>query len=418
MKFFVYFKLALDALFANKMRAILTMLGIIIGVASVITLMAAGKGVEKTIAASFDIMGPNTVFIQPSNPDAPGGGMMSMAFATPSLTVDDARALEDIPGVDLVDAANENFVEVIAGDTSTVTVIEGATENWVRLYGFEMAEGSNISDRHVDGRDTVVVLGYDVAEKLFGRHYDIVGERVKIKNKRFTVIGVMARKGGGMLGFTYDDLIIVPITTFQDRLFAMRTPRGEDAVQAIVFRVISAEMKADAVAEAEEILRRRHHLKEDDQNDFSVISPEQMLEQMSMITGLLTLLLGAIAAISLLVAGIGIMNIMLVSVTERTREIGLRKAVGARQRDILLQFLIEAGILSLVGGIIGITVGSLQSWALSFIDMGGGQTLEISFDPATMVTVAVISFIIGVISGLYPAMRAARLNPIDALRYG
>jgi len=418
MKFLIYFRMAVDSLFANKMRAILTMLGIIIGVASVITLMAAGRGVEKTITASFDIFGPNTVFLQPSNPDAPGGGMMSMAFATPSLTVDDARALEDIPGVDLVDAVNENFVEIIAGDTSTVTVIEGATENFMPLYGFVMAEGNNISGRNVSGRDTVVVLGSDVAEKLFERQYDIVGERVKIKNKRFTVIGVMARKGGGMLGFTYDDLIIVPITTYQDRLFALRTPRGEDAVQSILFRVISPEIRADAIAEAEEILRRRHHLKGDDQNDFSVISPEQMLEQMSMITGLLTLLLGAIAAISLLVASIGIMNIMLVSVTERTREIGLRKAVGARRSDIMLQFLIEAGILSMVGGVIGIIIGSLQSWAISLIDIGGGQTLEIGFEPVTMVAVAAISFVIGVVSGLYPAMRAARLNPIDALRYG
>jgi putative ABC transport system permease protein len=417
MKILVYLKLAINSLIANKLRSVLTMLGVIIGVSAVITMISVGRGAEATISSSFDFMGPNVIFIQPSNPDSPGG-MMAAAYTKLSLTYDDAEAMRDIPGITTVSAVSENFVEIIAGDESYTTVIEGSDQNWVPLYGFTLTEGSNLTERHVLGHDSVVVLGSETALQLFDRTYDIVGQEVKIKNKRFTVIGVMAPKGGAMLGFSMDALVVVPITTYQDRLFSQRTARGEVAVQAIAFEPVSPDIRADVIAEVEAVLRHRHSLKGDDSNDFSFITPEQMLEQMQMITGVFTLFMSAIAAISLLVASIGIMNIMLVSVTERTREIGVRMAVGAKRRDIQLQFLLEAGILSLVGGLVGIIIGGLQSWGISLIDIGAGETLEIAFSWTLMLGVMSISFIIGLVSGIYPAIRASRLNPIDALRYG
>jgi putative ABC transport system permease protein len=417
MKLLIYLKLALDSLIANKLRSILTMLGVIIGVSAVITMISVGRGAEASITSTFDIMGPNVVFIQPSNPDAPGG-MMSAAYAQPTITYDDAEAMRDIPGITKVSPVNENFVEIIAGDEQYTSVIEGSDQNFVPLYGFTFIEGSNLTERHVLGRDNVVVLGSEVALQLFDRTYNIVGEEVKIKNKRFTVIGVLAPKGGAMLGFSMDAIVVVPITTYQDRLFSMRTARGEDAVQAIAFEPVSADIRVDVIADVEALLRHRHSLRGDDENDFSFTTPEQMLEQMQMITGVFTLFMSAIAGISLLVASIGIMNIMLVSVTERTREIGIRMAVGAKRRDIQLQFLLEAGILSLVGGIVGIIIGGLQSWGISFVDIGAGETLKITFSWSLMLGVMSISFIIGMVSGIYPAMRAARLNPIDALHYG
>jgi len=407
--------MALTALLGNKLRSTLTMLGIIIGVAAVIAMISVGQGAMSSITATFDQMAPNVSFVQPSNPDAPA--MMGDIYTTPTLTVSDAEALADIPGIVTASANNANYAELKYGDHSKTAIIRGTDSSFLRLFGYQMGEGYFISDAQVARRDTVIVLGSKVVDDLF-KDTDPIGQEIKLRDKRFTVIGVMAEKGGAMFGFSMDDLAVVPISTYHVKLFSRRTPQGEEAVDAIMIELSNLEAKEAVFADAEDVLRRRHNLKDEDKNDFSITSPSQILDQMTIITTVLTFFLAAIAAISLLVAGIGIMNIMLVSVTERTREIGLRKAVGARRRDILLQFLMEAGILSLSGGVIGTGLGILLSRLISTIDIGIGTTLDATVSPATVVVVIIVSFFIGMVSGGYPAVRAARLNPIDALRFG
>ena len=408
--------IAIRSLFANKLRSSLTMLGIIIGVGAVITLMSVGRGAQAAVTSTFEQMGTNVLYIMPSTSELGGLAGITSGYMTPSLTLDDAEALECVPSVVAVDPVNENYVEVTAGGESKVAVIHGATPDYQQVYNSSLAWGQFISDRNVASRDMVVVLGDGVTEDLFGSA-DPVGQRVKIKGKRFTVIGVLEPKGGQMMGVSLDDVVVTPITTFQTKLFTQRTPSGEDAVQTIGVQVASAEVMAEVREEIETVLRKRHRIAEGEENDFAIISMEQIVGMLEQVTGVFTLFLGAIAGISLLVGGIGIMNIMLVSVTERTREIGIRKAVGAKRRDILIQFLLEASMLSLVGGGIGIIGGWMISKAISLIDIGG-MTIHSVVSPDIVILAISVSIFIGLVSGIYPAMRAARLNPIDALHYG
>ncbi len=407
--------IAIRSLFANKLRSSLTMLGIIIGVGAVISLMSVGRGAEAMITSTFEQMGTNAIYVVSSTGGV--GGAAGLAMASPSLSMDDAEALANyIHSAVAVAPTNENYAEVTFGDESVVTVIDGSTPAYQQVFNYPVASGQFISDRNVAYRDMVVVLGSKVAEDLFGS-VDPVGQRVKIKEKRFTVIGVLEPKGGQMMGVSTDDIVVTPITTFQARLFTQHTARGEDAVQSIAVQVSSAELVDEAIEEIESVLRKRHRIAEDEDNDFAVISQEQILGMLTQVTGMFTIFLGAIAGIALLVGGIGIMNIMLVSVTERTREIGIRKAVGAKRRDILFQFLLEAAILSLVGGGIGIIGGWVLSYLVSRIDIGG-QTIPSVVSPDIVVLALSVSILIGLVSGIYPAVRAARLNPIDALHYG
>jgi putative ABC transport system permease protein len=415
-KFVESLAIAIRSLFANKLRSALTMLGIIIGVGAVITLMSVGRGAQAAVTSTFEQMGSNLLSVMARSPEVGGIAGLSPAFVTPTLTLDDAKTLERIPSVVAIAPVNENYVEVTADGESKVAIIHGASPAYQEVYNYFLASGQFISDRDVASRDMVIVLGDEVARDLFGSD-DPVGQRVKIKGKRFTVIGVLEPKGGAIMGVSLDNVVVTPITTFQTKLFTQRTASGEDAVQSISVKVASADAIDGVREEIETILRRRHRIAADEKDDFAVISMEQMLGMLQQVTGIFTIVLGAIASISLLVGGIGIMNIMLVSVTERTREIGIRKAVGAKRRDILLQFLIEAAILSLVGGGIGIIGGGMISFIISHIDIGG-ITIHSVVSPDIVILAISVSVFIGLASGIYPAMRAARLNPIDALRYG
>ena len=416
MKFIEFFSIAIKSLLGNKLRSALTMLGMIIGVGAVITLMSVGAGIQNMITSTFEELGTNLLFVQPSNPEAPGMlGLMYGGF-TANLDMDDAEAIGRIRSVTGMVPVNENFVKLIAGNEDSVAVIQGSNPDYQRVYGFEIASGQFISEVNLARRDMVVVVGSTVAEDLFGSD-DAVGQKVKIRDKRFTVIGVLEPRGMSSFGFSWDELVVTPITTFQARLFAQKTPSGKDAVQSVVVQLASAEVMDEVTEEIETILRKRHKIDQDEEDDFAILSPEQLMGTFETITLALTIFLGMIGAISLLVGSIGIMNIMLVSVTERTREIGLRKAIGAKRRDILMQFLLEASMLSLVGGAIGLTGAWLVAYGISFIDLGG-FTINAVVSPFIVILAVSVSVFIGLASGIYPAMRAARLNPIDALHYG
>jgi putative ABC transport system permease protein len=415
MKLVESFIIALRSLQANKLRSILTMLGIIIGVGAVISLMSLGRGAEATVASTFEQLGTNILYVMPRSSDVSGmAGLMTST--SDSLTLDDAAALERIPGVVFVAPVNENFIEVTYGGESINAMMEGSTPEYQQAFSYNLLSGQFITDRHVASRDSVVVLGYQAAKDLFASR-DPIGERVKIKGLRFTVIGVLEEKGGAMMGMSLDNVIVVPITTVQTRLFTSKTASGDDAVQSISVKAASAEVINQVTDEIDAIMRRRHRIAGDDKPDFAIVSQEQVMNIFSQITGIFTIFLSSIAGISLLVGGIGIMNIMLVSVTERTREIGIRKAVGAKRRDILFQFLIEAAMLSLVGGAIGILGGWLLGVLISQVEFSGIRIISV-VSPDVIILAVSVSLFIGLASGIYPAMRAARLNPIDALHYG
>jgi len=311
---------------------------------------------------------------------------------------------------------NENYVDVATSEESTVAAVEASTPEFGVVYDYHAEFGRFITEQDVKSRASVVVLGSEIAEDLFDTE-DPVGQEVKILGRDFTVVGVLEAKGGQMMGVSMDSIIVVPITTYQVRLFPRQTIRGEDAVMSLSVQVADSVYNDEVSGEITELLRKRHRIADDEDEDFMIITMEQALGLMQQVTGIFTIVLGAIAGISLLVGGIGIMNIMLVSVTERTREIGIRKAVGARRRDILMQFLIEAATLSAVGGGIGIVGGWAVSYLISHIDTGD-IPLNAVVTPDIVILAISVSVFIGLASGIYPAMRAASLNPIDALHYG
>ena len=409
---------ALRSLSTNKLRSSLTMLGVIIGVTAVIGLMSVGRGAQAMVTSTFEQMGTNVIFVVSRNPEAPGVAGLRPT-GNPTIGMDDAEVLANpniVHSVVAIAPSSQDFAEVTAGDESVTVSISGVTPEEQIALNNPVASGQFISDRNVAYRDMVVVLGDTVADDLFGSD-DPLGQEVKIKGKRFTVIGVLEEKGGAFMGISMDEVVMTPLTTFQTKLFTQRTIRGEPAVQSIAVKVSSAAAIDGAIEEIEDVLRKRHRISDDDEDDFAVISQEEILGMLQQVTGVFTIFLGAIAGISLLVGGIGIMNIMLVSVTERTREIGIRKAVGAKRRDILIQFLLEAAMLSSVGGGIGIAGGWMVSRLASRIEIGG-QTIPSVVSPDIVILAISVSVLIGIISGIYPALRAARLNPIDALHYG
>jgi len=399
---------ALESLNANKLRSSLTILGIVIGVAAVIAMLAIGHGAEATITGSISGIGTNLLFVFRGSFDE------SVRNPRP-LTLGDAQAIADpfaAPSVAAVAPVIEDSGEINAGGERTNTNIVGATPEYFHVRNYSLIEGEYITQEHLLGRASVVLLGPEVADKLFGRREGLVGETVRIEGQPFRVIGVLASKGGGTFG-SEDNRVVVPFSTAQARLIRRG---GSDRVDLILVQVVSAEAVPQAAEEVAQILRTRHRTPIG-ADDFSIFSQQDFLTTAETITGVLTIFLGGIAAISLLVGGIGIMNIMLVSVTERTREIGLRKALGARKRDILVQFLAESSLLSLLGGLIGIFFGWLISFTVGRIAASSGTPFNPTVGIDAVLLATLFSAAVGLFFGIYPASRAANLEPVEALRY-
>jgi putative ABC transport system permease protein len=404
-------RIALRALAANKLRAALTMLGIIIGVGAVITLMSAGEGVQNYIAEQFAGLGSNLLFVMPGKLE--NARFQPPGMSSAELTDADADALLDpllAPDVAEVAAIFSRMgTPVIAGTRSALPQVQGVPPAYFRMRHWKASLGDLYTDSEMVGRSRVAVLGSMVVEDLFPDGEYPVGQTIKINQVPFRVIGVLEEKGGS----SQDNVVLIPLTTAHTRLFSARTTAGDNKVTYVLVQASSEERMDAAAEQVAAILRERHNITFRDDDDFSVISQSDILSVFGDITGMLTIFLGAIAGISLVVGGIGIMNIMLVSVTERTREIGLRKAVGAKQRDILTQFLIEAIVLSMIGGALGIALG--QTGALIIARLIEGFAPIITLDTVLLATS--FSAAVGLFFGLYPAWRASRLNPIDALRY-
>lgn len=397
---------ALQSLSSNKLRSALTILGIVIGVGAVIAMLAIGRGAQDTITGSISGIGTNLLFVMP-------GGSEEINNPKP-LTLSDAEALRDpfiAPSITGVAPILTGNLELSFAGESFFTQGYGVTPDYMPVRNIELLEGEFISEVHMLGRAAVVVIGPDAAEELFGRTIGVIGESVRIKGQPFRVLGVMVPRGGS--GFSNpDELIMVPMTTAQTRLFS----RSRDAVDMVMVQAISAEGVTRTIEEVASLLRTRHRtaIGED---DFTIFTQQDFLETATTITRVLTIFLGGIAAISLLVGGIGIMNIMLVSVTERTREIGLRKAVGARKRDIMLQFLTESSLLSLIGGLIGIVLGWGLSTLVGIIATAQDAELVPNMGLDAILLATLFSTAVGLFFGLYPAKRAADLEPVEALRY-
>lgn len=397
------FLMAWASLIANKMRSILTMLGIIIGVAAVIALVSIGNGVKQDIQNSISSLGSNLLMVMPGAPRTPG--VRPSQGSMKSLKVSDYQAISKLDGVKAASPYTANSYVTIYQSKNWTTTVSGVSSNFQDVNNWTMAEGRFISSKNVENRERVAVVGQTVVKNLFAGE-DPVGKEIRVKNIPFRVIGVLNSKGNGTMGNDQDDTIFIPYTTAMERV------EGVDYLR-MVYVVASDDNGINRLqSDIENLLRVRHSIKDTNLDDFNIQNMKSIMETMEQTTGTLTLFLGAVAAISLVVGGIGIMNIMLVSVTERTREIGIRKALGATYFVIVTQFLIEAVVISLMGGLIGIALGIGAS---KLIGLASGMSTVISVP--TIVLSFAFSMAIGLVFGIYPARKAAKLNPIDALHY-
>lgn len=403
---------ALQSLSANKLRSMLTVLGIVIGVAAVIAMLSIGRGAQASITSQIESIGTNLVYVTPGS--IRQGGVASAAGTAGTLTLDDANALASLPDVVAVAAETDGRVQVAYLGQNTNTRLVGATPNYLDVHNLSLADGSFLTDANQVAHSAVVVLGSAVAETLFGSTAGVVGQSVRMNGQPYRVIGVLASKGGSGF-FNQDDQVIVPLSTAQTRLVGQNRFRGANVINQITVKVSNANAVSQVVQSVTETMRTRHNTVAG-ADDFSVSSQQDALSAVTQVTNTLTIFLGGIAGISLAVGGIGIMNIMLTTVTERTREIGLRKAVGARRRDILIQFMVESMVLSLLGGIIGIAVGWIIARIIGRVQLGGSAiTPVVGLDSILLATL--FSMAVGLFFGIYPATRAARLQPVEALRY-
>lgn len=404
-------RLAFDSLLANKVRAFLTMLGVIIGVASVVALLSLGNGASDAITASVASTGTNILTVMPGSASNRGPGSTG---AAQTLTLADAEAIGRL-NLPIVGPAPQygGSQQLVAPAADVGATVTGIVPDYLTINNLSLQAGSFIDEGHVRGSSTVTVLGSSLANELFGSG-EAVGQYVRIGSTRLRVIGVLNEEGSSGFGASVDDQAFVPLSVAQQQLFGARTPDGNGwLVSNIGISVPNSEDMAYVQAQIEQLLRERHNLAADgSEDDFNVLDQASLLSTLNTVTDLLTLFLGAVAAISLVVGGIGIMNIMLVSVTERTREIGLRKAVGARSQDILLQFVVEALVLSTFGGLLGLLLGSAIPITITLLGL-----LSAPVTASTVLVAVGFSMAVGLFFGIYPARRAAQLNPIQALRH-
>lgn len=395
---------AVSALTINKLRTGLAVLGIIIGIGSVVTLISLGQGSQRSVENQIQSLGANLLTVIPRGQSA--GGVRQAAGAT-TLTLADAQAIRQKLSEVVSDVSPEYLSrgQVVAGRKNTNTQIIGVEPQYAKIRKIEVAFGSFITGVDIRGFNKVAVLGPTVSEDLFGAGVNPVGQSIRVNGQLFRVIGITKEKGGG--GFNnLDDVVFIPLTTAQKQLY------GVDYLSSISVEAKERDVMAEAQDAIGYLLLERHKLRDPQEADFSILSQNDILQTASQVTGTFTSLLGGIAAISLLVGGIGIMNIMLVNVTERTREIGLKKALGARKKVIVTQFLVEAAILTVVGGVIGIAIGAIVSFILS-------RSLNLPFTLSLWAIglAVVVSAVVGIVFGWYPAQKAAKLRPIEALRY-
>ncbi len=390
-----------QSIISNKMRSILTVLGVVIGVAAVVFLVGLGRGQQSTITDMFKDMGANAFYIS-STSDKAGSGE--------SLTLDDAKALEDpqrAPTIDVVAPMIGSMVTVSYGNSNVNISCTGVTPEITEIRSYPVEKGNFISDVDNDRRSSVAVLGHQTALDLFGIN-DPIGETIRVEGRRFQVIGVIEEIGGRPGS---DDYVLIPLTTMQSKIIS-----GKDVSQIAVLATDTEQINK-AISEATDILRQRHHIREGQEDDFDIRNMTEILKNMTQSLATFSIFLGAIGAIALVVGGIGIMNIMLVSVSERTREIGIRKAIGATRPDIMIQFLTEAAMLSLTGGIIGLLIAIGGTALIGGLSMMGPFQIKAQIGADIVIIALVVAIGVGLVSGTYPAFRAAMLDPIDSLRH-
>jgi putative ABC transport system permease protein len=398
-------KISVNALKRNKFRSFLTMLGIIIGVASVIVMLAIGQGSKKSIRDQMSSMGTNLIMVMPASQQR--AGVMMGNSSAQNMTLNDVTTIEkECAAVSAVSPEVRSSGQAVVGNSNWPTSVYGVNNKYFSIRKYTIKSGRSFSDKEIQTYAKVCLVGQTIIEKLFEGNTDPVGQTVRFKGIPLLIIGVLSEKGENGMGQDQDDLIIAPYTTVQKRILAITH------IQSIFASAVSEEKNNEAIDQITASLRKSHKLKDGVTDDFQVRSQAEMVQTFSSISDVLTILLGAIAGISLLVGGIGIMNIMYVSVTERTREIGLRLSVGGRANDIMLQFLVESILLSVLGGIIGIVSGILMTYVAASL---------MNWPTVIMPTAVVMSFLvcsaIGIFFGWYPARKASNLNPIDALRY-
>jgi putative ABC transport system permease protein len=403
---------ALENLNENKLRSILTVLGIVIGVAAVIAMLSIGQGAQQSITAQIESMGTNLIYIMPGSTSQ--AGVQTASGSAGTLTLDDASGLSTLPNVAAVSSVTNNFVQVVFGSQNTRTRLMGVTPEYEIVSSLTLDDGQFITQDQQDARSLVVVLGSEVANTLFGGTGGVVGQKVRLNGQPYKVIGVLASKGG--TGFmNEDDLVFIPLSTALYRLVGGMRFRGSSVISQVVVKATDAD-KVEQVKNNVTLTLRELHETVEGADDFTVTSQQDSLDAATEVSDTLTIFLGGIAGISLAVGGIGIMNIMLTTVTERTHEIGLRKAVGAKRQDILLQFLIESMVLSLLGGLIGVAFGWGISSLIGQVQFGGSTiTPVVSLDSILLATF--FSVAVGLFFGIYPATRASKLQPVEALRY-
>ena len=407
-------RIALRSLGTNKLRASLTMLGITIGVAAVITLLSVGQAVSRYVAGQFEGLGTNLVFVFPGQ-FRPGAGPPGRGAGDAVLTLADYEALADpvrVPGASRVVPLYSRTADLAFGSSNTSATVRSTTPEYAAARNYQVLAGRFLNETDVDERARVAVIGQTTLNRLFAPDEDPLGATIRINGYPFRVVGILAPKGATPFG-DEDDTVMVPYTTAASRLFSLRTLRGESRVSLILVQAADPAQQDDLIAQISEVLRDRHNIPYRGEDDFTVLSEQDLVSAFEQVTSVLTLFLGAIAGIALLVGGIGIMNIMLVTVSERTREIGLRKAVGARRSHVLTQFLVEAVVLALLGGLFGIGLGWAGAWGIQ----QAVPDLDTTVTWPSILLATGFSFAVGLFFGLYPAVRASALRPIEALRY-